>query len=157
MKPKQAGQGFLIAELVVFILVAIAIGLGKALLLAIVTSLIGAFILRQHFSSVIQHMQTMHQTGKPLEINEFAQPLMVIAGIMLFLPGFITDFLGVLCLIPGLQRYLQKLLQRFNLVQTDSATNHNSQSEQTTNRQGRIIEGEFTREPTNQNNNQDNN
>jgi UPF0716 protein FxsA len=101
------------AELVVFIVVASEIGFPGALLLALATSLAGGFILR---SSGRAHMRRMRAAAAGERIAVFqadATGMMVmVAGILLLIPGFITDLAGVLLLVAPLRRFVGNLVRR---------------------------------------------
>ena len=57
-------------------------------------------------SSVIQARQSMSQVEPGLEI---LSPLtLYVCGVFLLIPGFFTDFLGILLFLPSLRMYLIK-------------------------------------------------
>jgi UPF0716 protein FxsA len=98
-----------IAELIVFVAVAAAIGFGWALLLILATSLIGGLILRQAGGSHIARVRTAMNQG--LNQGTFTAiqtdgigAATLFAGFLLLIPGFITDVLAVLLLITPLRR-----------------------------------------------------
>lgn len=102
-----------VAELAVFIAVASEIGFAGALLLALATSLAGGFILR---SSGRAHMRRMRAAAAGERIAVFqadATGMMVmVAGILLLIPGFITDLAGLLLLVAPLRRFVGNLVRR---------------------------------------------
>lgn len=92
-----------IAEIVVFILVALALGFWAAALLMLLTSVLGALLLRlagrthlRQFRNAPGVVLTADATGRGLT--------MVLAGILLVVPGFITDVAGLLILLPATRR-----------------------------------------------------
>jgi UPF0716 protein FxsA len=92
-----------IAEIVVFVLVALALGFWAATLLMVLTSVLGALLLRlagrthlRHFRNAPGIVLTADATGRGLA--------MVLAGILLLVPGFITDVVGLLILLPATRR-----------------------------------------------------
>ncbi|HEY4140025.1 MAG TPA: FxsA family protein [Pseudolabrys sp.] len=100
-----------IAELAVFIAVAAAIGFGWALGLMLATSLTGGLILRHAGGNHIARVRTAMNQG--LNQGSFTAVqadgdgvATLFAGILLLIPGFITDALGVLLLIAPLRRAL---------------------------------------------------
>jgi UPF0716 protein FxsA len=100
-----------VAELIVFIAVASAIGFGGALLLVLATSLAGGLILRHAGGNHIARVRTaMHQglnQGTFTAVQADGTGIATLfAGVLLLIPGFITDALGILLLIVPLRRLL---------------------------------------------------
>jgi UPF0716 protein FxsA len=96
-----------IAELVVFIAVAAAIGFGWALLLVLASSLAGGLILRHAGGNHIARVRTAMNQGTFTSIQtDGTGAATLFAGILLLIPGFITDLLAVLLLIAPLRRAL---------------------------------------------------
>ena len=97
-----------VAELVVFIAVAAAIGFGWALLLVLGTSFAGGLLLRQAGGNHIARMRVAMNEG--LARGSFttvqadgAGAATLFAGFLLLIPGFITDALALLVLIGPLR------------------------------------------------------
>jgi UPF0716 protein FxsA len=100
-----------IAELIVFVAVAAAIGFGWALGLVLATSLTGGLILRHAGGNHIARVRTAMNQG--LNQGTFTSiqtdgvgAATLFAGILLLIPGFITDVLAVLLLIAPLRQLL---------------------------------------------------
>jgi UPF0716 protein FxsA len=100
-----------VAELVVFIVVAASIGFGLALLLVIAGSLAGGLLLRHAGGNHIARVRVAMNEG--LNQGSFTAlqadstgAATLFAGILLLIPGFITDALGLLLLISPLRRAL---------------------------------------------------
>jgi UPF0716 protein FxsA len=100
-------------ELAVFIAVAAAIGLGWAFTLMIATTLAGFLVLKQAGRGRLSRLRTAVSENDvgAIEANTSAF-LTVLAGILLFLPGFITDLIGALLLIGPLRRWCAAKVQR---------------------------------------------
>jgi UPF0716 protein FxsA len=95
------------AELIVFVAVASAIGFGGALLLVMATSLAGALILRHAGGNHIARVRTALNQGTFTAVQADGTGIATLfAGILLLIPGFITDVLAVLLLIAPLRRIL---------------------------------------------------
>jgi UPF0716 protein FxsA len=101
------------AEIITFVLVAIWIGFAWALLAVIATSLAGALMLRLGGGGHVSRMKVVlgPQRVTALEADG-AGTMYVIAAILLLIPGFITDAIGVLLLIGPLRRLAGALLLR---------------------------------------------
>lgn len=109
-----------IAEMATFFWVGSRIGFGWALGLALATALIGSYLVRRAGLSVLRRFQAkVNQAQLPgRELTDGAAIL--VAGAFLISPGFITDTLGFLLLVPGVRalihRYLvQRLSARFTI------------------------------------------
>jgi UPF0716 protein FxsA len=96
-----------VMELAAFLAVAATIGLGWALILVLATSLAGALVLRHAGGSHIARMRVAMTEGSFAALQaDGTGALVLLAGILLLIPGFITDFLGVLLLVGPLRRAL---------------------------------------------------
>lgn len=89
-----------LAEMATFFWVESQIGLGWALLLALTTALLGSVLVKRAGVSVFGRLrQKFGEGGMPgRELGDAAAIL--VAGAFLISPGFITDVLGFLLLVP---------------------------------------------------------
>src|SRR6185437_4737138 len=98
-------------ELVAFIAVAQAIGFLRALVLMIATSVAGAMVLRYAGGNHIARIRVAMGAGSFTTLQaDGPSTLTLLAGILLLIPGFITDVLGLLLLLAPLRRALAALL-----------------------------------------------
>lgn len=109
------------------------IGALSTILLCILTAALGAILLR------IQGMLTLMKAREKLRRGELPADnlleglILLVAGVLLLTPGFVTDLVGFLCLIPSLRSVLAlKMLHR--VFQEDLR------------RRNIIVEGEFWEE-----------
>lgn len=124
-------------EIIGFIMAGAIIGAIPTLLIFIATTALGGFILRNYQWMVITRIQQQVRQGYLSQESMTKDGFLILAGFLLIIPGFITDILGLLCLIPSLQNGLfKKLLQARWLKRT-------VQSEAM--QEPRIIEGEAKR------------
>ena len=102
-----------VMELAAFVAVAAEIGLLGALALVAATSLAGALILRHAGGNHIARMRVAlaESSFTALEADSTGS-LTLLAGILLLIPGFITDALGLLLLAAPLRRGLGAALRR---------------------------------------------
>jgi UPF0716 protein FxsA len=101
------------AEVVAFLLVAWAIGFFPALALMILTSFAGGAVLRHAGRGTIAHIRVaMGRSGAPEVATEPGGLMLAIGGILLLLPGFITDLVGVGLLIRPIRRTLGAAIGR---------------------------------------------
>ncbi len=98
-----------VAELAVFIVVAATIGLGPAFALLIATSVAGGLVLRYAGRAQMSRFRTAWGEGGAAAIGlDSGSFLTLLAGILLLLPGFITDLLGLMLLVPRLRQWIGK-------------------------------------------------
>ena len=96
-----------LAELAVFIAVAATIGFGWALSLLLAGSLAGGLVLRHAGGSHIARVRAAMGEGSFTALQaDSSGSLTLLAGILLLIPGFITDIVGLLLLIAPLRRLL---------------------------------------------------
>jgi UPF0716 protein FxsA len=102
-----------LAEIAVFVLVAVLFGLLWALALMLATTLAGALVLRYAGRSRLARFRVAvgdrDITG--LEANSGGL-IVVLAGLLLLLPGFITDLIGALLLVGPVRRWCGAMLGR---------------------------------------------
>jgi len=109
-----------ILEIAGFIVVGKAIGLWPTLALIILTSMLGLIILRNGGLGMVRNLQNAGRTGEQPAEALVRGGMRVIAGILLFVPGFITDTIGLLLLVPAVRGFFWKVF-RPNIIVTDFA------------------------------------
>lgn len=127
--------GLPLFEIYLMIKVGSHIGALPTVLLSIFTALAGAWLVRlQGFGILWRIKDTMARDEIPArEVMDGA--LLLVAGLFLILPGFFTDTLGFLLLIPPLRH---RLIARYiEAIPIEGATAH---------RGPRVIEGQFRRD-----------
>ncbi len=135
--------GVPLIEIAVFIEVGGRIGLWSTLALIFVTAAIGTALLRYQGLSVLADARGSVERGE-LPVRALLDGVcLVIAGVLLLTPGFVTDMAGALLLMPPIRRLLQAWALR--LIAADG---HFGATMGTRRRGGGsvIIEGEFTEE-----------
>jgi UPF0716 protein FxsA len=129
-------------ELYLLIEVGSQIGAIPTIALSLFTAALGGWLVRMQGFAVLFRAQT--QLGKrevpAVELLEGA--LLLLVGLALLLPGFITDAIGFLLLVPALRRalLLRWLRARGNLQPVRPAEGARTQ------RADRVIEGDYRRE-----------
>jgi UPF0716 protein FxsA len=124
-------------EIALFVTIGGAIGLWLTLLVVIGTGFLGVALLqRQGLRNTERLRRQMDQMRDPLRAAGDGA-LLALAAILLILPGFLTDFLGALLLIPPLRRLLiAQMARRFGVA--------SMRSDQPARRSdGIVIDGEF--------------
>jgi UPF0716 protein FxsA len=101
-----------LAEVVVYVLVASWIGLGWTILATLATSALGWLLLaRQGTKALGELRQRAEQRRAPGRALGDAG-LIALGGLLMVLPGFLGDLLGLLCLLPGTRALPRALIAR---------------------------------------------
>ncbi|PTL39857.1 FxsA family protein [Alkalicoccus saliphilus] len=99
-------------EIAVILLSWNTIGLALTVLLIILTGLLGAWLARREGLQAIRRAQLKTSQGQVPGEEILDGVCILIGGVVLLTPGFITDALGFLLLIPATRQMFKKLLQR---------------------------------------------
>lgn len=133
-----------IIEIYFLIQVGSSIGAFPTVVLVVATAVIGAFLLRQQGMSTLSRFQNNLATGV-LPANEMMEGvLLIVGGALLMTPGFVTDTIGFLCLIPFTRQFIVKQITKRSLMKAQAGRAGSSPYQD----DGEIIEGEFTQKPT---------
>ena len=102
-----------LAEVVVFVLVAGWIGAGTTVLLALATSALGWVLLARQGTRALADLRESARTRRAGAGRELGDAGLVAAGgVLMVLPGFIGDVLGLLCLLPATRPLVRAALGR---------------------------------------------
>jgi UPF0716 protein FxsA len=101
-----------IAELWVIVQVADGIGILWTLALLFVVSIAGAWLLKQQGISTWKRLRDTTARGE-IPTNEIAEGAMILfGGALLLTPGFLTDAVGLLLLIPPTRAVVRRLFRK---------------------------------------------
>ena len=127
-----------LVELYFLIEVGSQIGAVPTIGLTLFTALLGGILVRfQGFSTALRVRDALDRGELPA-IEMLEGVLLLIVGILLLLPGFVTDAIGFLCLIPQLRRaVVLAFLRRAKVIRTHGRDGAEGDD---------IIEGEWRRE-----------
>ena len=90
-------------EFEAFIIVGNAVGGLVTFLGIFVTAFIGVTLMKRQGKSVIRHWKTNLNRGE-INTSTLASGISLILGaVLMLLPGYVTDFTGLLCFTPGLR------------------------------------------------------
>ena len=137
-----------LAEIYVLVSVGDAIGAWLTILLVIITALIGSTLLKQQGWSIMAKAQQSIAEGRTPALEMLEGVVILVSGILLLTPGFLTDGLGLLGLMPWSRSYfinhfLEKNAERV-FSQRNSVFIHKSINQETkTANKDEPIEGEF--------------
>ena len=101
-----------IIELYVIVQVASSVGVLETIGLLIVISVVGAWLVRHEGMSVMRKVQTQLQQGQMPTKQLVDGALILFAGALMLTPGFVTDALGVLLLVPPTRIAIRGVLMR---------------------------------------------
>ncbi|MGI2036010.1 FxsA family protein [Rhizobium panacihumi] len=115
--------GLPLIEIAGFVVVGNAIGLWPTLALVILTSLIGAILLRIQGISLLQEANRESQEGRLPGKSLVSGAMVVVAGVLLILPGFFTDIVGLLLFVPPVRHFIWSLIgKRVVVMRTSRGT-----------------------------------
>lgn len=102
---------FPVLELYTFFKVSTAIGFFPALLMIIVGSALGVLVMRvAGLATVLRTREALQRGEMPAE-QMFDGLMFAIGGGLLLVPGFISDVLGVICLMPFTRNILSRKIR----------------------------------------------
>ena len=93
-------------EISLFIQVAHVLGVLLTMLLVIFTSCIGISLVKNQGMKNFMLMQQKLNAGESPAAEMVKSVSLILAGFLLLIPGFFTDFLGLLLLLPPVQKHL---------------------------------------------------
>lgn len=108
-----------LAEIATFVVVGSKIGALTTVALTIASSIVGAVLMRwQGFGILARLQREMERGGSPG--REIAHGAMVLlAGVLLLIPGFLTDVVGLLLFIPPVRDLAWRFLKSRATIITD--------------------------------------
>ena len=98
-------------EISIFIQVAHVLGVLLTLILVIFSSVVGISLVKNQGFKNLMLMQQKMAAGESPAAEMIKSVSLIIAGLLLLLPGFFTDFLGLLLLLPPVQKHLMPHLR----------------------------------------------
>ena len=137
-----------LAEIYVLGTVGQTIGGLSTVLLVIITAFIGSRLLKQQGWSTMAKAQQSIAEGRTPALEMFEGVVILVSGILLLTPGFITDILGLLGLMPWSRSYfinhfLEKNAERVFSKKNSVFINKGENSETKKTNKDETIEGEF--------------
>ena len=149
-----------IIEIGLFIQVGGFLGLWPTIALVLITAFVGASLVRSQGLQTLMSVQNRLQQGELPAQQIFEGVMLAVAGVLLLTPGFMTDALGMLVLLPAPRAMIAKYLMSKMVVNSMGSNGfHGSfQSDQfgqspfeqdpfhrDDSQQGSTFEGEFER------------
>lgn len=136
-----------ILEIYFLIKVSEIINVFPTIILVVLTAVIGAGLLRQQGLSTLARLQQSMGKGKIPAQEMVEGVLLAVGGALLMTPGFVTDTIGFLCLLPFSRKFLAKNIIKRSAHKLKDGINvqmggfyQSTQGEQ----ESKLYEGEFT-------------
>lgn len=143
---------FPLLELFVMIRVGSIIGASATLLLVLVSGVLGVLCIRLAGLTTALNVRQRMAQGEVPNREMLNGLLLVLAGGLLFLPGFISDVIGLICILPITRSWL---IKRIGMHMTQRAgpaagfyssrQTYSQHTSETHRQQAQIIEGEYER------------
>lgn len=118
------------------------IGAFPTILLVVFTAVLGAWMLRQQGFATWQRLQAGMAKGQPPVLAMIEGPILLVGGALLLTPGFFTDIIGFLCLVPITRKKMALYLIEKNWMKTTGSNPFRQHAKKPKN----IIEGEYKKE-----------
>lgn len=135
-----------ILEIFFLIKVGEVIGAWKTIFLVVLTAVIGAALLRQQGLSTLARLQGNLSQGKIPAQEMVEGVLLAVGGALLMTPGFVTDTIGFLCLIPPTRKLIaSNIIKRSAMSITSGMGGFNQSPFSSTNpNDSDVFEAEYT-------------
>lgn len=139
-----------VSLLEIFVLVKVGSFLGAwaTISLVVLTALVGSALVRSQGLQLIQQLQQRLAKGEVPGQQLIEGIMLIITGVLLVTPGFVTDLSGLLLLQPSIRSAIAKLiLSNVNLSSATMSGNFSDKNRTFTknNIDSDVIEGEFER------------
>ncbi|MEO0908793.1 MAG: FxsA family protein [Pseudomonadota bacterium] len=110
-----------ILEIGVFIVVGGEIGVAATLGMILLTAIIGSILLRVQGFATLKSIQEKSERGEIPGRELVSGVMIMIAGVLLLTPGFVTDALGFLLFFPPFRHLIWQSIASKVVIQTNSA------------------------------------
>ncbi|MFL6199283.1 MAG: FxsA family protein [Thermoanaerobaculia bacterium] len=101
-----------VAEIALLISIGHRLGVAATVALLLVSGLLGAFLARRQGLAVVRKVQSEMAAGRVPAGQLVDGLLILLAGVLLILPGVLTDALGFFCLLPAGRTLLKAWLRK---------------------------------------------
>jgi UPF0716 protein FxsA len=102
-------------EIVVFVLMVAWIGLGWTILAMLATSALGGLLLARQGARTLGELRERARSRQPAGRELGDAGLVAVGGLLMVLPGFVGDVIGLLCLLPGTRTLVRAVLAKLAL------------------------------------------
>ncbi len=120
------------------------IGTIPTIFLTVFTAVLGGLLVRMQGLATAIKVQKSMAMGEMPAVEMLEGVVLLACGFLLLLPGFFTDVIGFLALVPGVRRWaILAFLKRAQIIQPPPPPPPQDETER---HRPRIIEGEFRRD-----------
>ncbi|MAK10840.1 MAG: FxsA family protein [Rhizobiales bacterium TMED83] len=131
-----------IIEITLFVQIGGSIGLGWTLFIILATAMIGARAIRRQGINALARAQAQMASGQP-PVGEIVHGVLIlIAGVLLLTPGFLTDALGFFLLFPAARLFVLEMAASFILPKLFSGSGARRGRDQNPT-DAKIIDGDY--------------
>ena len=134
--------GIPLLEITLFVQIGGAIGLGWTLATVVITALLGSWMVKSQGALAMQNLRSSFSN-----LQDPAEPLahgamILFSGALLITPGFFTDFIGFLLLVPAVRSTAYRYLRNRVNIQSFQMGQENP-TQRSHHPRDRVIDGEF--------------
>ncbi|MEE9354695.1 MAG: FxsA family protein [Methylococcaceae bacterium] len=129
-----------IVEIYLLLKLGAFVGVFPTVLLVVSTAIIGSWMLRQQGFATFQRLQASMAKGQIPTLEIIEGPILLVGGALLLTPGFFTDVMGFICLIPVTRKKLVNYLLQKQWVVAGQP------NERSYRKDPNVIEGEFKKD-----------
>lgn len=140
-----------IIEIFFLLKVGDVIGIFPTIILVVLTAVIGAGLLRQQGLSTLTRLQRNIGQGKIPAQEMIEGVLLAVGGALLMTPGFVTDTMGFLCLLPFSRQTIAKQIIKRSADKVKAGINvkmggfgSSASYSATSKKESNVVEGEYT-------------
>ena len=102
-----------VIELSLLIEIGSYIGILNTVIIVILTALVGAYMVRMEGMGVMYRIQKNMQEGQFPAEEMISGAMILVAGALLLTPGFFTDIIGFLMVIPLSRNYISNWIKKY--------------------------------------------
>ena len=133
----------ILTEILVIIAVSNLLGFGITFILLVTSTALGIWMCRFGDLRSLNHAKIHYIHGAPFENRVLRSAGMLVSGFLVIVPGFVTSFIGLVLLVPGLKTFIfHKVLWCVSEKLLPKQTRHNaafSYDESV----GTVVDGEY--------------
>ncbi|UCH80877.1 MAG: FxsA family protein [Nitrospiraceae bacterium] len=102
-----------VIELSLLIEIGSYIGILNTVVIVILTAIAGAYMVRMEGMGVMYRIQKNMQEGKFPGEELISGAMILVAGALLLTPGFFTDIIGFLMVVPVTRGYISNMIKKY--------------------------------------------
>ena len=127
---------FFMPFLEIFLIIEIGqhFGAASTIVMIFATAIIGAVLVRIEGLSTLTRIKTSIQKGELPAIELISGGILILSAVVLLTPGFITDFLGLVLMVPSIRRGVASIIISKAIIRHGKHSGTN---------RGKIIDTEF--------------